>query len=285
MFEQYTRGNIDFTKQFREEFMRKDMLSRIISINVGVFIILLTNTALLFLLGVKNPLVEFLSVPAQFELLKERPWGIVTYMFIHKGFFHLLFNMILLYWVGKYFIHYFSQKLLLTTYIAGGIGGGILYMLAFSYLPSFAHTNPNSYAIGASASVMAVFFAVTFYDPSRTLYLLFLGRIKMMHLALGFIVLDILMLPNGNAGGHISHIGGALVGMALGVWKKRQSSTIFSRANGQPKYSYDKDYSYNTQKKVEEDEINSILDKISKSGYESLSTEERKKLFKSSYKK
>lgn len=285
MFQQYIRGNIDFTKQFREEFVRKDMLSRIISVNVLVFVILLINTALLFLLGMKNPLAEYLSVPARFDLLKERPWGIVTYMFTHKGFFHLLFNMMLLYWVGNYFIRYFSQKLLLTVYIVGGIGGAVLYILAYSYLPSFAHAELTSYAIGASASVMAVFFAVTFYEPSRPLYLLFLGRVKMIHLAIGFIVLDILMLPNGNAGGHISHIGGALVGVLFGLWKRKYHFTFFNTTEGKTKYSHNKDYSYNVQKKGEKDEINSILDKISKSGYESLSTEERKKLFKSSYKK
>lgn len=283
MFERYSQTNNPFTGQFRQEFQSKDMLNRIISINVFVFLFVIISGIFFFLSGVQdNPLVKILSVPSSFETLLKRPWGILTYMFTHKGFFHILFNMLWLFWMGRLFIKYFSEKILLVLYIVGGIFGAILYILAYNYLPVFATANPFSYAIGASASVMAIFFAVALYTPSYSVYLLFIGRVKMLHLALAFIALDLLMLPGANPGGHISHLGGALAGVLFALWARQQKPADNKRKK--QNYTHSKDYSYNTEKKHEKDNINQILDKISKSGYESLTAKERKDLFKSSYK-
>lgn len=288
MFEQFNsrRGN-PFAQQFQQEFRRKDILSQIIGANISIFLLITISGIFFFLFGVKeNLLVVFLSVPSNFYAFLHRPWGILTYMFTHQGFFHLLFNMLWLYWMGKLFIQYFDAKKLLWLYIIGGVGGAILYMLAYNYLPVFTVANQFSFAIGASASVMAVFFAVALYNPTYSVFFIFLGRIKMLHLALAFIVLDLLMLPSNNPGGHISHIGGALIGVAFAFWMKRQPQVSFQRKQQtNTTFKHAKDYQYNAEKKQEEEYINQILDKISKSGYESLTAEERKALFKSSYKK
>lgn len=286
MFERYTQGSNNFTQNFQQEFRKRDILTQIIGINIFVFLLLTVSGIFFFLGGVKeNPLVRLLSVPSSTEVFLQRPWGIITYMFTHKGLFHLLFNMLWLFWMGRLFIKYFDAKKLLWLYILGGVGGAVLYMLAYNYLPVFAAANPFSYAIGASASVMAVFFAIALYEPSYSVYLLFIGRVKMLHLALAFVALDLLMLPGSNPGGHISHLGGALVGIFFALWMRRYELKNFTNSQKKQTYKHSKDYAYNVEKKDEEANINEILDKISKSGYESLTAKERKALFKSSYKK
>lgn len=286
MFEEFTRNRENFSDSFRKEFDRKDMLSKLIFINIFVFILLLFAGVVFFLLGRHNYLSEFLSVPASLEVLAHRPWGLFTYMFTHEGFFHLLFNIILLYWVGRMFLQYFNGNRLLFLYLLGGIGGALLYIVAFNTLPVFAINSLDGYTIGASASVVAIFFAVAFYDLNKIVSLFFWGKVKLFHLALFFLVFDLLMIPGGNSGGHISHFGGALVGFLFALWMKQFPSVQFSHKKkpNYEEYATKKDYAYNSRKKQQEDNVNDILDKISKSGYESLSAEERKILFKSSFK-
>ncbi len=286
MFENFRQDKNPFSPNWQKEFQRREVLSQLIGINILVFLVITVSSILFFFAGVReNLLVKMLSVPASYGALAYRPWGMFTYMFTHSGFFHLLFNMLWLFWIGKLFIKYFDAQKLLWLYIAGGIGGAILYTLLYNNLSVFATENPYSYAIGASASVMAIFFAVAVYEPTRPVYLFFIGKIQMLHLAIGLIVIDLLMMPNGNAGGHISHLGGALVGVAFALFMRRLPKKNYKFTQQQKAYKHGDDYIYNTEKKEEEDEINEILDKISKSGYESLTTRERKMLFKSSYKK
>ncbi len=285
MFSYFTKDRNPFAPNWQEELQKKEVLSQLIGINVLVFLVVTVSRVLFWLFGSGNLLVEAFSVPSNYYVLATRPWGILTYMFIHSNFFHLLFNMIWLYWAGALFVKYFDTKKLLWLYIGGGIGGAILYILLYNTLPVFALENLRSYAIGASASVMAIFFAVAIYDPTRPVYLFFIGKIQMLHLAIGVIVIDLIMMPNGNAGGHISHFGGALVGVAFALLMKQFASPKTRTKFQQSTYKHAKDFAYNTEKQEEQDEINAILDKISKSGYESLTTHERKLLFKSSFKK
>ncbi len=285
MFENFTQNKNPFTQNWQNEFKKRDILSQIIAINLFVFLLITVSSIVFFLAGGKeNFLVKFLSVPSSYAVLWQRPWGLFTYMFTHQGFFHLLFNMLWLFWMGKLFIKYFNAQKLLWLYIAGGLGGAALYILAYNNLSVFAADNPYSYAIGASASVMAIFFAVAVYNPSYSIFLLFIGRVKMLHLAIGLVVIDLLMLPNSNPGGHISHLGGALVGVVFALAMKQLSLKSETTTQNQT-YKHSQDYAYNAGKKQEEENINAILDKISKSGYESLSAKEREALFKSSYKK
>ncbi len=284
MFEDFTHNTNPFSQNWQQKVRQNDILSRIIVINIFVFLFIAVSGILFFLAGISgNPLVKMLSVPSSFEVFLSRPWGIVTYMFTHKGFFHLLFNMLWLFWMGRIFMNYFEAKKLLCLYLAGGIGGAVLYMLAYNNIPVFAAANPFSYAIGASASVMAVFFAVATYKPSYSVFLLFIGRVKMLHMAIAVVILDLLLLPEGNPGGHISHLGGALVGVFFALWMKQNIRNPYRKQHKQS-YKHSKDYTFNTEKKQEEENINRILDKISKSGYESLTAKERKDLFNSSYK-
>ncbi len=290
MFENFTQNKNPFTLNWQNEFKKRDILSQIIAINLFIFLLITVSSIVLFLAGGKeNFLVKFLSVPSSYAVLWQRPWGLFSYMFTHQGFFHLLFNMfnmLWLFWMGKLFIKYFNAQKLLWLYIAGGLGGAALYILAYNNLSVFAADTPYSYAIGASASVMAIFFAVAVYNPSYSIFLLFIGRVKMLHLAIGLVVIDLLMLPNSNPGGHISHLGGALVGVVFTLVMKQQLSLKSKKTTTQKQtYKHSQDYAYNAGKKQEEENINAILDKISKSGYESLSAKEREALFKSSYKK
>ncbi len=286
MFDSFRQDRNPFTSNWQKEFRRREVLSQLIGINILVFLLITVASILFFFAGVReNLLVKLLSVPSSYVALAHRPWGMFTYMFTHSGFFHLLFNMLWLFWSGKMFVKYFDAQKLLWLYIGGGIGGAILYTFLYNNLLVFASENLHSYAIGASASVMAIFFAVAVYDPIRPVYLFFIGKVQMLHLAIGLIVIDLLMMPNGNAGGHISHLGGALVGVAFALVMRKLPKKKYEFTQQKKSYKHAEDYIYNTEKKEEEDEINEILDKISKSGYESLTTRERKMLFKSSYKK
>ncbi len=284
MFRYFSEGANPFSPNWQEQMRKREILSSLIGVNILVFLLVNVASVLFFFAGADRNLLEVgLSVPSNFEVLCYRPWGIFTYMFTHSGFFHLLFNMIWLYWSGSLFVKYFDRQKLLRLYVLGGIGGAVLYVLLYNTLPAFAFENRLSYAVGASASVMAIFFAVAVYEPTRPIYLFILGKLQIQHLAIGVIVIDLISMPNGNAGGHISHLGGALVGVVFGLLSKRFSveQNLFRAKN----YKHSEDFVYNTEKKQEKDRINAILDKISKSGYESLTAEERKILFKSSYKK
>lgn len=130
--------------------------------------------------------------------------------FFHNGFFHILFNMLMLNFVGKLFVTFFTQKQLLGLYILGGILGGIVYIVSYLLFPLLA--NQHALLIGASASVMAILVATTTYQPEMNLRLALIGNIKLWHIAIVFIFLDFIQLPLENTGGHLAHLGGALFG-------------------------------------------------------------------------
>jgi membrane associated rhomboid family serine protease len=236
--------------------------------------------------------------------LATRPWTLFTYMFLHKEFFHVLFNMLWLYWFGKIFLMYIDQKKLLGVYLLGGLSGAALYMMAYNFFPAFAQYVPYSIMLGASASVMAVVFAISFYVPDYSINLLFVGPVKLKYIAVFTIVLDFLMIASSNAGGHISHLGGALFGYIFMMqYKKQKDITKWAwglfypdkSSGGKKQYknphmhvSYKKpktDMEYNKQKADERELLDGILDKIAKSGYESLSAKEKEILFKMSSKR
>ena len=133
-------------------------------------------------------------------------------MFTHFSFFHLLFNMLWLYWFGSFFLNHFSRRELTGVYFLGGFSGALVYLLCYNLLPFFRTSLFHTTAIGASASVMAVVFAVCCYLPHQRIYVFLIGSIKLIHLALFTAVIDLLSIPSANAGGHIAHLGGALFG-------------------------------------------------------------------------
>lgn len=283
-----------------------DAPTKLIYINVAVFILAKFIFVVLWLFGVQSTLanewiMRFIAVPTHIETLLHKPWTLFTYMFMHIGFLHLLFNMIALYFGGKIFSQFLGQKKVWSVYINGGIAGGILYIISYNLFPVFGEAIPSSKAIGASASIMAILAAIATYMPNMEVRMLLLGNIKLKWIVIFIFVVDVLSISQGNSGGHISHIGGAIFGYFFAiqlkkgndisnwVWKvKNFFAKIFNNNKKQKfKVSYKNtvpksDYQYNSKKADDQQKVDIILDKISKSGYDSLSKEEKSFLFNQS---
>jgi membrane associated rhomboid family serine protease len=278
-------------------------LIKLIYINIAVFILISLVAIIGFL--VTNPLIsektiDLLAVPSSLQKLIIRPWTLITYMFLHKDIWHILFNMLWLYWFGIIFLQYLDQKKLVAVYLLGGISGAVLYILSFNIFPAFSGLVSESVAIGASASVMAVVIAIAAYVPDYTINLLLLGKVKIKYMALAIFVLTSFMDFSVNSGGKLAHIGGAVFGYfyALNIRQGRDigkgidriidSIVTLFKPGKKMKVTYKKpatDYDYNKMKTEHQAKINTILDKISKGGYDSLTKEEKEILFKESQKR
>ncbi len=278
-------------------------LTRLIYINCGLFLAVSVIYIPFLLMGFKgiyyDVLLEWLGVPADPEYLLYRPWTLFTYMFTHFGFLHLLFNMLWLYWFGSLFLNRFTERQLTGVYLLGGISGALLFILCYNVFPYFDQiTRLSSWTIGASASVMAIVFSVCFDSPQRQVYIFLIGPVKMVYLALFTALVDLLSIQGDNAGGHIAHLGGAFFGwlFALGIRNRQDIVTWITRPADwfmrMPRHrkmhvkyrrsaSATDEGEYNAYRKGQNDRINDILEKISRSGYESLTREEKEILFKS----
>jgi membrane associated rhomboid family serine protease len=223
-------------------------------------------------------------------------------MFVHERLLHLLFNMLWLYWFGQIFLLYFSGRSLGSLYLLGGLAGALLYVAAFNTIPYYMDMG-QGWMIGASASVMAIVMAAAFYRPNVQLHLLFLGPVKIVYIAVFAFALDFLSLGNAtNPGGHVAHIGGALLGYLFAMQYKNGRDITHWMSKwidwlaGLPKLRQKKskmrvklvrsetDWDYNKRKHSEQEEIDAILDKLKQSGYSNLSADEKKKLFDASKK-
>lgn len=291
-----------FTDNIKARFRQKDILVQIIIINVSVFLILaaINVVTTLFKLDFIDP-IKYIGVSSDISLLLKRPWTLFTYMIVHEGIFHILFNMLMLFVFGRIFLNYFSPKNLGSLYILGGLAGAVLYIAAFNSIPYYIEMN-HLPMIGASASVMAIIFAAAFYNPNLEVSLLFLGRIKVVYIAIFIFVLDFISLGGeSNPGGHIAHIGGAIIGYLFAKqylrgkditkWITKIVDSIANIFKPKPvkkmKVKYTKketDYEYNQRKNNNAEEIDRILDKIKASGYSSLNADEKKRLFDASKK-
>ena len=284
-------------------FHKGSNLIRLIYINIAVFILITLIAIIGFLLT--NPLVsekaiDLLAVPSALKVLITRPWTLITYMFLHKDIWHILFNMLWLYWFGTIFLQYLDPRKLVSVYLLGGISGALVYILSFNVFPAFAGLVNESVAIGASASVMAVVIAIAAYVPDYTVNLLLLGRIKIKYMALAILVLTSFMDFSVNSGGKLAHIGGAVFGYfyTLNIRQGRDIGKSINRIidfivtqfrpRKKMKVTYKKpsnEYEYNAMKTEHQARINTILDKISKGGYDSLTKEEKETLFRESQKR
>ena len=284
----------------KRTFQSGNILSKLIYINVGLFILIRLASVLFMLFNVQGvPFLQYLQLPASPELLLFRPWTLFTYMFTHFDFLHILFNMLWLYWFGGLFLNFFSERQLGGLYILGGLAGAVLFVLAYNIFPYFQTVASFSYLMGASASVMAIVFAVSFYRKDLEINLFLIGRIKLIYLAIFTLVIDLLAMTSDNAGGHIAHIGGALFGMwfasrirngkDLTAPMNRLIDWFVNLGKRKPKMRVtykrsETDYEYNARKHQESVDLDTILDKLKRSGYESLSAEEKKRLFDASKK-
>jgi membrane associated rhomboid family serine protease len=278
-------------------------LTRLIYINIVVFILLSIVAGIGFLLNnqeISGKALDLFSVPASFNALLLRPWTLITYMFTHKDIWHILFNMLWLYWFGRIFLEYLDERKLVAVYLLGGISGALVYILSFNIFPAFTGVVADSVAIGASASVMAIVIAIAAYVPDYTIQLFLFGRIKIKYMALAIFILTSIMDFSVNSGGKLAHIGGAFFGYFYIINLRHGHdigkgfnriidffATIF-KPRKKLKVTYKKvatEYDYNKIKVEHQKRINNILDKISKGGYESLTKEEKEALFKESQKK
>ena len=284
----------------KQEFKQGTILNKLIYINVGLFLFfsILSVFSFMFQFDIK-PILSKLYLPANNNTLLHQPWTFITYMFLHNGFLHLLFNMVWLHFGGKIFLQYLQPKQLLSTYILGGISGGLLFILAFNYIPALQGLTLDAKALGASASVLAIMVAIATYSPNYSVHLPFIGIVKLKQIAIVCVVLDILSIPNGNAGGHIAHLGGAIFGYLYikQIQKGNDLSNGFSnflmiltntvKNKSKLKTVHKKsksDYEFNKSKSNQQKEIDVILEKIAKSGYESLNKSEKETLFSASKK-
>ena len=287
----------------KKTFRNGSNLTRIIYINIAVFILITLTAITGFLLNnssISDTVLDILSVPSSFKALALRPWTIITYMFLHKDIWHILFNMLWLYWFGKIFLEYLDQRKLVAVYLLGGLSGALVYILSFNIFPAFSGVVAESVAIGASASVMAVVIAIASYVPDYTIQLLLLGRIKIKYMALAIFILTSIMDFSVNSGGKLAHLGGAFLGYfySLNLRQGRDIGKSFNRVidfiatflkpRKKLKVTYKKpknDFEYNKIRLEHQTKINHILDKISKGGYDSLTREEKETLFNESQKK
>lgn len=281
--------------EIKESFREGSAVTRLIYINLGVFLVFRILNVFFFLTNAPFPFMDWLSLPANFELLANRPWTLLTYMFLHFDFLHILFNLLWLYWMGQIFLIYFNQQQLVTIYLIGGIVGGLVYVAGFNSFPVFAEVVQDSRLLGASASIIAIVAALAIHAPNHTLNLMFIGQVKMKFIALFSILMYVIGISSTNAGGNLAHLGGALGGVIYVLQIRKASSSgkgighLFSglKKSFEPrpkvKVSYRKpvdDIEYNRQKNMDKARMNEILEKISKSGYDSLSKEEKEFLFR-----
>ncbi len=292
-----------FLDNLKTSFQNGSILTKLLFINVGVFILVFVLT--LFFPGI----LAYIIVPGSFEFLIRRPWTILSYMFVHEGVWHLIMNMLWLWWFGKLFLLFFNEKQLTAVYLLGGFVGALFHIGINFLLPEHRAAS----VLGASAAVMSVVFAVVAYKPDYEIPLIFIGSVKIKYLGIFAFALDIIgLLSNLKSGvavaggvAHIAHIGGALLGLWFGYQMKNgkditrlfnnflnnffalfssgsKTSTKNKRKKGRTKAKTD--WEYNAEKKSKEKETDRILEKIKKSGYDSLSKKEKDFLFRQSKK-
>lgn len=296
--------------EIKESFKHGNIVTKLIYVNIAVFLAVNIAFVILWLINsngydknyFESAYLTHLMVPADFARLLLKPWTLITYMFLHSRFLHILFNMLWLYMFGRIFLMYLTEKQLFSTYLLGGITGAFLYILSYNIFPGLKAMVLHSEMLGASAGVMGVAMVISFYHPNFAVLLPFLGQVRLKYIALFFIFTDILQIASYNAGGHIAHLGGVLYaiffvsryrkGKDIGRWLNNlldKLVSLFKRSKRRKmKVAYKKearvmtDMDYNRQKANEQEEIDRILDKIAKSGYDSLTKKEKETLFKMS---
>jgi len=288
---------MSLSQDIKYKFSRLNIFEKIIAVNAVVFIV--AKIVFILFKGESASIFKWFEFPVNLGDFIVQPWSLITYAFIHYDFWHLAFNMLWLYFIGRLFLNLFNTKMALNVYFLGAIFGALLFMLGYNVLPSFF--NKGTLLVGASAAVRALLIFLCAYMPKMEVRI-FTFNLKLWYLGAAIVVLDILGLFGNNPGGNTAHIGGALLGYFyatqlqkgidigkgfekfmdsfIGMFKrspkKSKLKTVHKTKNkgfaGHTKGAFSE---FNKQK-----QIDIILDKISKSGYDSLTKEEKEFLFK-----
>ncbi len=269
---------------------RLNVFEKLIIVNVLVFLV---NHLLTFFINQPSDyFLHYFELPKNSEVLLSQPWALITYAFVHYSFTHLFWNMLMLYFVGRLFVNFFGGKNFLAIYLLGALVGGFFFWLSYNLFPVFLEV--DSALVGASAGIAAVLIYICTYLP-RTEVSFFFFRIQLMYIGLAFVVLDLVQLPTSNSGGHLAHLGGAVLGFFLAgsMSQKRGDFSFFNFVHNwfKPKSKLRSVYknkntatgpkSKGLNKTEKQKKIDHILDKISESGYDTLSKEEKDFLFQS----
>ena len=282
----------DFKNAWSKE---NNALVKIILINVIIFIGASFIEVFLTLSGAGNLfklIINKLMLPASFTSFILQPWSLISYFFLHLNFTHILWNMLFLYWFGKIIQDNIGNNAVISLYVLGGIIGGLSYMALFNIIPYYENRISESLMLGASAGVFSIVAGSATLLPNYTFYLLFLGPVRIKYIALFYILLSFLDVTGSNAGGEIAHLGGALIGYLFirqlqnGINMGEGIINIINLFNRKENKKERKETIINEEQKsdISQDEIDNILDKISESGYSSLSKKEKEKLFNASKK-
>lgn len=285
------------------QFVGAEALYRLLLINVVLFLLVTISKSIFFLAGSDAHAVDWLvlkmSLPADLSILLKQPWTFLTYMFLHTGVMHILFNMLILFWTGRLFTEYLGNAKLWATYVIGALLGAMAYVISFNLFPAFDGVVSSSYLLGASAGVIAVMVAIATLLPDYIVHLLIFGPVKLKYVAIVSILLYFISIPLGNAGGHIAHLGGAAFGFLM-VRQLRKGNDLTAWLTGlariQLKSRRVKMTVYRSGQKTSgvndlhegvasQDLVDRILDKINKSGFESLTKDEKEILYRASGKK
>jgi membrane associated rhomboid family serine protease len=264
-------------------------LMKIIVANGGIFVALMIARVGLLIAGESGLFDAFfaqVSLPSSLDLIIQRPWSLITYFFLHIEIFHLIFNMMFLYWFGTIIQDFIGNRRLVQLFFYGGLAGAAAFILAMNTVSFFIAKGPN-FLNGASAGVFAVVVAAATIRPNYQVHLLLLGQVRIKYIAAFYVLWSFIETTGSNAGGNIAHLGGAILGFifAKNFLAASRPQAIFEIKIKE--FAQVVNQQFQTKKEPEtvpEEELNSILDKISQSGYDSLSDYEQKRLFKASQK-
>ena len=294
-----------FWDSITAKYKQGTIVTRLIFINTGIFLVLRLTLVLLGLFKVEGSgFMDYLEMPSSLPQFLLTPWTAFTYMFVHLDLMHILFNMLWLFFFGGMFLRWFSPRQLGGLYIIGGLFGAFFFAVFYNLLPAFQGVNAS--LMGASASILALGIAVAFYRPDEPVSLFLLGTIKLKWLAIVMVVMDVLSLNGSNAGGSMAHLGGAVAGLVFGLTLRQniditrwinpfidgltnlfrprpKMKVTYQRSKSEQTYKApDVEQEYRDNRKAEMDRLDTILDKIKKSGYDSLTAQEKQYLFESS---
>ena len=282
-------------QDIKKKLSNLNVLEKIIAVNVVVFVIGFILKLALSLTGYTS--LSWFELPSSFSQFILKPWSIITYAFLHYDPIHMLFNMVWLYFLGRTFVNLFNTKMILNVYFLGAISGGVLFMTCYTLFPVFF--GMNSVLLGASGAVRALLIFLCAYMPNQEMHF-FTFKLKLWYVGAAIVIIDVIGLFGNNAGGNLAHLGGGLLGYFYAKQlikgqdigkgfekfmdsfarmfkfsKKKPLKTVHknkSKVGGYTKADFNQ---FNKQKKIDV-----ILDKISKSGYDSLTSEEKELLFR-----